>query len=442
MASLLPSKNVPELTAIASRTIATTLLSSNNPSFQRSVYQLPSHLRKPILSAASTVYHVSERCYGHADIFSEEEHAPATDSSRIFLTFEEADAYALNICKMQAEMSSRKFYNGEGVLKHPVFDDCVGYVCRGAFQHNMFYVQACEIETEPGIPISLTNEDEIVCVLLTKKDLRPYGHNMHPSCSHHWYPMHNHHAHMYNKVFAGKTRYARAWMYAEQMASDTFINDILEQRNSDGYMGYGKPAKRVPSLRSNWKNIEIEYTVNDQDSKVKDSKEPPKKKQKKTRSTTTSSTSSTASSTLKQRYIMFNDNGKYSDRLADLRSQTCLAVQRCARGSDTIFNQWNTFDMSGILMHTQKEVELNRVKFMEYDKQRKIKEEKEKRERKERDDKWLREKPERDRLFAERMANRTEEQIKYDNYYIEMERRLNATVERLKEAEAQTKSNS
>ena len=135
---------------------------------------------------------------------------------------------------------------------------------------------------------------------------------------------------------------------------------------------------------------------------------------------------------------MFNDNGKYSDRLADLRSQTCLAVQRCARGSDTIVNQWNTFDMSGILMHTQKEVELNRFKWMEYDKQRKIKEEKEKRERKERDEQWLRDKPERDRLFAERMANRTEEQKECDARYDEM---MKATMERLKEAEAQTKSN-
>ena len=386
MASLLTSKHIPELTTIASRTIATTLLSSNNPSFQRSVYQLPSHLRQPILSVASKVYHVSERCYGSASHC--EVHEPATDSSRIFLTFEEADAYALNICKMQAEMSPLS--SNEEKLKHPVFNDCVGYVCRGEMEHNMFYVQACELETEPGIPLSLTDQDEIVCVLLTKKDLRPFGHNMHPSrdarCL-------NRHAHMYNKVFAGKTRYARAWMYAEQMASDTSTCDILEQRNSDS-------DDSEKDFVSSWKNIEIEYTVNDEDTKVKDSKEPPNKKQKKTSSTTSSSTSSTSStsttsSTLRQRYIMFDDNVKWN-----LGSKTCLAVQPCTRGSDTTMNQWNTFDVNGILMHTQKEVEVNRVKWMEYDKQEKIREEKEKRERKEQE----KNAPERERRFAEMWA--------------------------------------
>ena len=277
-------------------------------------------------------------------------------------------------------------------------------------QHNMYYVQACELETEPGIPLSLTDQDEIVCVLLTNKDLRPLGHNMDPS----WdrtMRMQNLHAHMYNKVFAGKTRYARAWMYAEQMASDTSTCDILQLRNSDNYDYYA--AKRVPL----WKNIEIEYTVTDEDTKVKGSKEPFKKKQKKTSSTTSSSTSSTSStsssspssSTLRQRYIMFDDNDKFSDldttcisnarsRLFTLLSKTCLAVQPCTRGSDeTIVNQWNTFDMAGILMHTQKEVELNRVKWIEY-------EEKKKREKKEQEEKRLREQPEREereRRFAE-----------------------------------------
>ena len=63
-------------------------------------------------------------------------------------------------------------------------------------------------------------------------------------------------------------------------------------------------------------------------------------------------------------------------------------------------NQWNTFDVNGILMHTQKEVEVNRVKWMEYDKQEKTREEKEKRERKERE----KNAPERERLFAEAWA--------------------------------------
>ena len=400
MASLLTSKHIPELTTIASQTIATTLLSSNNPSFQHSVYQLPSHLLKPVLSAASKVYHVSKRCYGSAS--HHEEYEPATDSSRIFLTFEEADAYALKICKMQAQFSTN-----EERVKHPVFHDCVGYVCRGEMQHNMFYVQACELETEPGIPLSLTDQDEIVCVLLTNKDLRPFGHNMNPS----WdmtIRMQNRHAHMYNKVFAGKTRYARAWLYAEQMASDTSTVDILQRRNSDNDT---YAAKRVLPL---WKNIEIEYTVTDEDTKVKGSKEPSKKKQKKTSSTTSSSTSSSSSSssTLRRRYIMFDDNDKFSDldstcvsnarsRLFALSSKTCLAVQPCTRGSDeTIVNQWNTFDMYGILMHTQKEVELNHVKWMEY-------EEKEKREKKEQEEKRLREQPEREereRRFAEMWA--------------------------------------
>ena len=109
---------------------------------------------------------------------------------------------------------------------------------------------------------------------------------------------------------------------------------------------------------------------------------------------------------------MFDDNDKFSDldstcisnarsRLLTLRSKTCLAVQPCTRGSDeTIVNQWNTFDMCGILMHTQKEVELNRVKWMEY-------EEKKKREKKEQEEKRLREQPEREereRQFAEMWA--------------------------------------
>jgi phage portal protein BeeE len=56
--------------------------------------------------------------------------------------------------------------------------------------------------------------------------------------------------------------------------------------------------------------------------------------------------------------------------------------------------------MAGILMHTQKEVELNRVKWIEY-------EEKKKREKKEQEEKRLREQPEREereRQFAEMWA--------------------------------------
>ena len=71
-----------DASSATSRTIATTLLSSNNPSFQRSVYQLPSHLRQPILSVASKVYHVSERCYGSASHC--EVHEPATGSCTTF----------------------------------------------------------------------------------------------------------------------------------------------------------------------------------------------------------------------------------------------------------------------------------------------------------------------------------------------------------------------